>query len=182
MKNQKLKIRILKKKSTKNLFEKNERYFIQGHVRMHTAKRKNSKVKIACRRADLLKWPYFRTSAILTVTFDLQTFVWDKNSRKVKTEPHIYLLRGFQNAQEIENRSKIGKNTEEGSFDSPQVVKVLKKPRVLRVNNKSMAAEFPTLVWNILNGHRWRLICALELCLCIFAYSIMHGLIHHYLI
>ena len=104
--------------STKKfLFEKNERYFIQGHVRMHTAKRKNSKVKIACRRADLLKWPYFRTSAILTVTFDLQTFVWDKNSRKVKTEPHIYLLRGFQNAQEIENRLNGFKNTEGVNID-----------------------------------------------------------------
>ena len=43
----------------KKLFEKNERYFIQGHVRMYTAKRKKSKVKIGCRRADFLKWPYF---------------------------------------------------------------------------------------------------------------------------
>ena len=104
-----------KKMSTKKiLFEKNERYFIQGHVRMYTAKRKNSQVKIACRRADLLKWPYFRTSAILTVTFDLQTF--DKNSRKDKTEPHIYLLRGFQNAQEIENRLNGFKNTEGGQY------------------------------------------------------------------
>ena len=56
-----------KKMSTKKIvFEKNERYFIQGHVRMYPAKGKNSKVKIGCRRADFLKWPYFRTSAILT--------------------------------------------------------------------------------------------------------------------
>ena len=110
-----------KKMSTQNfLFEKNERYFIQGHVRMHTAKRINSKVKIACRRADLLKWPYFRMSAILTVTFDLQTFVRDKNSRKVKTEPHIYLLRGFQNAQQR------GVNTD------PPVFKGSKKARYFK--------------------------------------------------
>ena len=66
-------------------------------------------------------------SAIFTLTFGLITFVWDKNSTKVKTEPHIYLLRGFQNAQEIENRSKIGKNTQGGSFDPPPEFKVLKK-------------------------------------------------------
>ena len=96
--------------STKKfLFEKNETYFIQGHVRMYTTKGKNSKVKIGCRRADFLKWPYFRTSAILTPTFDLQTFVRDKNLTKLKKEPHIYLLRGFQNAREIENRSSINK-------------------------------------------------------------------------
>ena len=110
--------------STENiLFEKNERYFIQGHVRMYPAKGKNSKLKIGCRRADFLKWPYFRMSAFFTLTFGLITFVWDKNSTKVKTEPHIYLSRRFQNAQEIENRSKIGKNTEGGSFDPPQSLK-----------------------------------------------------------
>ena len=75
------------------------------HYTLYTTKGKKSKVKIGCRRADFLKWPYFRTSAILTMTFDLPTFVGDKNLTKLKTEPHIYLLRGFQNAQEIENRS-----------------------------------------------------------------------------
>ena len=69
-------------------------------------------------------------SAILTVTFDLQTFVWDKNSRKVKTEPH-YLLRGFQNAQEIENRLNGFKNTEGVNIDPPVFI-VLKKAQCFK--------------------------------------------------
>ena len=58
------------------------------------------------------------------------TFVWDKNLTKLKKEPHIYLLRGFQNAQEIENRSNGLKNTEGGSLVTPTpVFIVLKKAR-----------------------------------------------------
>ena len=86
-KNRTFKIHILKKKMSTNnfLFD-------------------SLTVKIGCRRADFLKWPYFQTSAILSDNFDLQTYIWNKNVRKVKEESHIYLLRGFQNDQEIENR------------------------------------------------------------------------------
>ena len=97
-------------------------------------RKKNSKVNIGCRRVDFLKWPYFRTSAILTQTFDLQNFVWEKKLTKLKKEPHIYLLRGFQNAQE--NRSNGWKNTEGGwgvTGDPPGIHSAKKKPVILRV-------------------------------------------------
>ena len=56
-KNRKLKIHILKKMSTKKiLFEKNEIYFIQGHVRMHTAKRKKSITKFCLKKTKYISF------------------------------------------------------------------------------------------------------------------------------
>ena len=51
----------------------------------------------------------FSNECHFDMTFDLLNFVGDENLRKVKTEPHIYLLRRFRNAKEIENRSSINK-------------------------------------------------------------------------
>ena len=65
-----------KKCQPKKIVREKRKIFHSGPCQdAYCQKKKKSKVKIACRRADLLKWPYFRTSAILTVTFDLQTFV-----------------------------------------------------------------------------------------------------------
>ena len=65
-------------------------YFIQGHVMMYTAKGKNW-----LQKRDFLKLPYFRMIAILTLPFDLPTFVTSRP--KINTKMNILALRIITN-------------------------------------------------------------------------------------